>query len=403
MDDFGRRDWLRGVGLGLGVGITGTAAGKTLPGRKLPKPWTPDHGTWATPRFDPKNTAYSVNATPPTDSPTVAWTADVGTEVRSIAVTDGILFVGGEKAVVALDAESGTERWRHRGTAGTVAVRDGTVFAGGHDDEYSARALAAADGSVEWANERQYERCYHLLPAEDWLFVGAHSEVRALERDSGEVRWRFPTGLGDRGVALADGRAYVGQPGPAVALESRPLLGELTRDRPRVAWESPGPAFGLAPVRVGGHVVVADGEDGPYNGGHAGYLYAYDADSGAEQWRQKVEMNALAPAVHGDTLFAPGLTYDDVARPGVVRALDARTGAVLWSTRLPRWPSGAFGAGDLLLVGGGNRGTPGVTALDAETGGERWTVETDDDTDALAPVGDTVFAGSRAGTVYAIR
>ncbi|NEU55997.1 PQQ-binding-like beta-propeller repeat protein [Halorussus sp. MSC15.2] len=187
-----------------------------------------------------------------------------------------------------------------------------------------------------------------------------------------------------------------------VALESRSLLGELTRDRPRVAWRSRGPSFGLAPVRVGDVVVVPDGSDGPHEI-NSGRLYAFDPDTGEERWQQKVEMNALAPAARGDTVFAPGFTYDDVREVGVVRALDARTGSVRWSARLPRWPSGAFGAGDSLLVGGGNRGTPGVTALDADSGAERWTVETDADTDALAPAGDNVFAGSRAGTVYAFR
>lgn len=405
MTEYSRRDYLTGAGLGVGAGLFGTAVGSALPGRRFPSAWNPDAGTWPTQRFDSRNRAYSPDATPPTDAPTTAWTASVGTEVESLAVADGTVFVGGEDAIVALDADSGAEQWRDEGPAVRVAVRDGTVFAAASIGDDNVRALDADSGTTDWRVDFDsgIERCYHLLPAAGWLFVGGHGRIFALEADSGRVRWQFGEGGGNHGAAVADDRVYVGQPGPVAALESPSLLAELTRDRPDVAWRVDGPIFGLAPVRVGELVVVADGEDGPYNGGDAGYVYAYDVDSGELQWRQKIEMNALAPAARGDTLFAPGLTYDDVSEVGVVRALDARTGDVRWSTRLPRWPSDAFGAGNSLLVGGGNRGTPGVTALDPESGEERWTVETDDDTDALAPVADTVFAGSRAGTVYAFR
>jgi outer membrane protein assembly factor BamB len=396
---LGRRGYLTAASLLAGTGIGGGLLASALPGRRLPEPWEPDPGTWPAVRYDPQNTAHVPGATPPTDSPTVAWTTAVGTEVWSVVVAGGTVFVGGEDALVALDASAGTERWRHDGDASTVAVRDTTVFAAGAN---GVRALDSIDGTVQWTYDQRLERCYHLLPVDDWLFVGAHGGVFALSADEGRKHWRFPMGLGNRGVAVDGDRIYVGEPGPATALESRSLLGEHLHDRPRVAWSTYGPAFGLAPVLVGDLVVVADGSDGPHDE-DAGYVYAYEAHSGEERWRRKVEMNALAPATDGTTLYAPGLTYEETSDPGVVRALDVRTGAVRWSTRLPRWPSGTLVADDAVVVGGGNRGTPAVTALDSASGEHQWTVEIDGDSDALAAVGETVFAGTRTGSVHAIR
>ncbi len=112
----------------------------------------------------------------------------------------------------------------------------------------------------------------------------------------------------------------------------------------------------------------------------------YDATSGAPVWMHRDSARfweALAgagpratPTLHGDRVYSLGAT-------GVVNALDAATGALVWSRDLvtdtdatiPDWgfSSSPLVVGNLVIVhGGGDGGKKAVVAYDVETGATRW-------------------------------
>lgn len=177
----------------------------------------------------------------------------------------------------------------------------------------------------------------------------------------------------------------------------------------RWAFRTGGPIVGSAAV-AGGLVYV---------GSWSGYLYAVDAQSGAEKWKFKSRMPiASSPAVADGTVYF-------VSSSGALAALDAATGQLRWvsvvdydrkfeARNLHGYPSAAqtipdawdvftssptvangkvyFGSGD------GN-----IYAVDARSGTLQWKFATRDVVHASpAVVNGTVYVGSWDGTFYAI-
>jgi outer membrane protein assembly factor BamB len=148
---------------------------------------------------------------------------------------------------------------------------------------------------------------------------------------------------------------------------------------PREIWRRPiGP--GWSSFAVQGRFVYTQEQRGEDE-----IVAAYDLTTGAPLWRHRDparfwESNAGAgprgtPAIGRGRIYALGAT-------GIVNALDARTGAVIWSRNaatdtgapLPGW--GFAGSplivGDVVIVATGGR----LAAYDAANGAPRWTAQT---------------------------
>lgn len=225
--------------------------------------------TWPTPRADAGNTGHAAEATPPTAPLGVRWRATLpttevegtydrasapvvadgrvivatgdgvstlrfrdGDEVwRSTATTpnttesthryhdglvppvvgeDGTVYVGGREALVALDPDDGSIRWRYgeQRRFGTPVVRDGAVYAGTRDQFV---AVDAADGAELWT---QPAAGAAGLPAvADGTVVAAGDGVVARSTATGEVEWRTDTRADPRTDSypvVADGTLYLG-------------------------------------------------------------------------------------------------------------------------------------------------------------------------------------------------
>ena len=137
----------------------------------------------------------------------IAWEQQTGAQlVTTLAAGDGLLLVGlqGDRdtqpAIVALDAVTGQERWRHEPVApsafvSAVSVGDGSAFAVFTGlSETSIVAVDLADGAERW-NRRASGTIDPSSPpvvGEDSIYVtDLAGHTRALDAATGEERWDF--------------------------------------------------------------------------------------------------------------------------------------------------------------------------------------------------------------------
>jgi outer membrane protein assembly factor BamB len=292
----------------------------------------------------------------------------------------------------ARTAASGERSWQYEGPPGTVfelAVHGNRVFAAGLLDDVSSGVLRtdwvvqandARTGRLIWIDRfddvDQRSDGAFAVAAEDHVVVGAGFStrigqgrnwfVRAYNARNGKVLWQDEIHGGQRdqaqAVVIADGVAYVAG-----------VIGVSGAIDPCVAQ-----GFGDC------NFVVR----------------AYDAKTGALRWQDSHDVGAggydeaNGIAVKGNTVFAVGDVAGAFGLPDIhVRAYNARTGALRWADT---FDAGLFDAaaqvallGDLAVVaatGGPFCVLPDPTsdcdaivrAYDARTGAVRWTVQHDE-------------------------
>lgn len=163
-----------------------------------------------------------------------------------------------------------------------------------------------------------------------------------------EAVWRAPSGnhtLLNSSPVVADGLAYV-------EVEKGVLRAYDTVDG-SLAWEQPypgGDAEGLGSVAVRDGLVYG----GPLDDD---VFYAFDAASGAYQWRASLSAGTFAsPTVAGDAVYV-------ASRDGVVYALDAGDGSERW-----RYDTGGETVFGTPAVTGGSVYVPSMTPLERPDG-----------------------------------
>jgi len=292
-----------------------------------------------------------------------------GPIVSSPVVSGGVVYFGSsDHYVYAVDERSGSLRWKYK-TRGRVtaspAVADGRVYIGSYDGSFYA--LDAATGTLGWkfatAGERRFS-APHLHGAEpatevmpdpfdiflssavlgaDVVYFGSgDGNVYALNADTGELRWRFATGnVVHASPALAAGTLYVGSwDGYFYALEAA-----TGKERWRFKTGADPEIHNQEGIQSS--AVVADGL--VYFGCRDSNLYALDAATGVERWAfsNKGSWVISSPAVRG------GVVYFATSDSGLVQALDAKTGAPVFSLSFNEWPffSSPTLAGEYLYIG----------------------------------------------------
>jgi outer membrane protein assembly factor BamB len=122
--------------------------------------------------------------------------------IRSPAVVDDTVYASigfgpfdtsgtWDSALVAIDADTGTQRWRintegeTRGAVPPVTVANDTVFAALPGQQLTAYAT---DGSVRWRQSNEQGRPGPV--ADGRMYLGGQSGVRALDVRTGEVVWK---------------------------------------------------------------------------------------------------------------------------------------------------------------------------------------------------------------------
>jgi hypothetical protein len=166
------------------------------------------------------------------------------------------------------------------------------------------------------------------------------------------------------------------------------LLRAWPESGPRELWRHRiGSGFSSVSV-VGDRLYTMSAENTSPEGGDE-YVLAFDADTGQELWRTRIDQPL--PSEFGDgprstPTVQDGLLYTVSSRAKMV-ALAAADGSVVWQQELAQWktaPRFGYSAsplieGDLVIVeiGGppveGEEPTPGVAAFDRKSGELRWT------------------------------
>jgi outer membrane protein assembly factor BamB len=348
-------------------------------------PWVEAHAPtdWPMYRGDAGRSG-ALPGTGPQGDPVLLWQFQVpGEASRSPAIAGGVAYIGGGDGLLyALDAMTGDERWHFEaGEAAeiTPTVAEGIVYLntlGG-----ALIAVDAATGSEVWRFAEPVAADSTPVIVDSTLFAGSEEGVLfAIDAATGEEHWRYTVAAEfTRSAAVTDGTVFVGTTdGRAygIAAEDGAELWEFVGDEP-------GNIIGTL-TAAGGTVYATQTET----------LYALDAATGQERWRNAETAGFRPITVSGDRLYGSGLDNS-------VYALDATSGEILWSfaTADTIQASPALVDG-VLYVASFDRN---VYALDAETGEERWRFPIDGElTYGPSVANGVVYASTARGTVYAI-
>jgi outer membrane protein assembly factor BamB len=287
------------------------------------------------------------------DPPVILWATTIGMsptyDQPSPGVGGGLVVASGPTGLVAVDAETGAERWRV-------------------EQPVSASSPLVQDGRV---------------------YVGTGEGVKAFDAATGDELWRFLTGETavpdnpppdsvDASPVLADGVLYTGEGGYGGLYALDPATGkELWHvDTHGATWV--GPAVANGTVYIGSDAVFdVDQQDTAPSA-----LYAVDAKTGKELWHTAFgdAQGAFGPPVVADGVVIIGVSttpFAEVdANTGYYLAVDAATGKERWRVAMDKapWEAAPGAAGDLAYLTGGD--APVVIAVDAATGEERWRYST---------------------------
>ncbi|MEF8814722.1 MAG: PQQ-binding-like beta-propeller repeat protein, partial [Halovenus sp.] len=313
-------------------------------------PQDPSLGDVTTVQYDPGNTGFTL-ATVPAPSARRRWRFETDDRVRSSpAVVDGVVYFGSnDGSVYAVDARTGTELW-------SVVI-----------------------GSQVWASPTvaRFPGPTDIGRAATRVFVGnTDGTFYSLDARDGSTRWR--AGVGDSYLAAPDVVSLADDEGP-----------------------------------IDGTVAFVGGSD---------RITAFNAREGIELWSFEAGRYVSGPGIlpPRDGSARDRTTVFVASSNDTVYALDAHDGRELWSSpvkgvaTLPTiarpFDTPPDRPGYTVFLGSGLAESRGLFALAAADGSLRWHLGTENDVVSSPAVvdermavaaGGTVFAGDRAGTVYA--
>ena len=240
-------------------------------------------------------------------------------------------------------------------------------------------------------------------------FVTKQHDVVAVDVNTGDVRWRRPTG--ERGETYL--LAHVAIAGDVLVVGDYDLVG-LSRDTGEELWRFV-PSDGHAPGLYLGSTTDQD----VLTGSPAGRVYSVAAKTGKPRWSTLVSdfhgTTVYEPSLHGGTVIAGYTEFSMPIRGGVV-ALAADSGRILWKRAFPppnrpelpnNFGGGPVIAGDVVLAANGN-GLIHAFALDS--GEPKWVIPRakappgsliapEWDHRGLTVAGDTLVSGSLTGVI----
>jgi outer membrane protein assembly factor BamB len=261
----------------------------------------------------------------------LVWKCKTGGAVESSpAVANEIVYVGSyDGNVYALYATNGTRKWNYT-TGGWVfsspAVSGGIVYVGSSDDK--VYALSASNGSLIWNYTTGGYVGSSPAVANGIVYVGSSDDnVYALYATNGTRKWNYTTGgIVRSSPAVAGGMVYVGSDDNRTYALSA-TTGKQVWNYTTGGWVSSSPAF------AGGIVYVGSEDDN---------LYALNATTGALVWNYTTGDAVVfsSPAVSGGVVYV-GSTN------GNVYALNATTSALIWKYAIGTfvWSSPAVSGG----------------------------------------------------------
>jgi outer membrane protein assembly factor BamB/predicted phosphohydrolase len=252
-----------------------------------------------------------------------------GTVYSSPDVSDGKVVIGSsDRNIYCLDANRGTLLWKTQTGAPVVAaatIRDGVVYIGGSDGVF--RALDLKTGKTKW--EFKYVGGFvetKPLIYENKVFFGAwDTYLYALAVNDGSLLWKWSNG--NSGVLLSPGACWpVAANGKVFVVAPDRFMTAIDAQTGKTIWRSK-----QRQVRE----CVGISEDGNriYVRCMTDTVVAFNSSSSspAEVWATHCGYGYdIDPSM---PMERDGLVYFGT-KNGVVFALDARSGAILWKHRI---------------------------------------------------------------------
>lgn len=209
--------------------------------------------------------------------------------------------VGGDDRLLALDADTGLERWRRTERVVPLAARSGLLVGARYDDG-RLLGLEPETGTRRWQSGAAIGAASPIrgqVAAVDDRVVGIESngDLTALEAATGEDRWTVSDAAADPKTYW---RSIAVDPSERAVYRSHPDTGAIARIdfEGDEEWRTDEPALEFG-VSVGGETVYASTTDG---------LLALEADSGDERFRVSVDGGTTeplgsTPLVAGDRVY----------------------------------------------------------------------------------------------------
>jgi eukaryotic-like serine/threonine-protein kinase len=317
------------------------------------------HAQWTQNSFDAAKTNANTSETTLTTGTAASldriWKTMPGQfYISDVTQADSRMFVCSNLlGVSASAAATGQVLWSQFATSeqcGTPTLGNGVIYLTSYALSPNYRnVLTAVDpvsGLVRWAADGPAGSSllgYSPSPSVvgDRVFLSSgRSGVFALSGSDGSVIWQSATdaGLLNNDVAVADRRVFVSTWGDGCCVTADRQLTAFSADSGARLWSSPTDTNNSQfPAMVLGARV--------YAGSDSGSVFAFDAATGARQWKRRFDGYVSSPLVgQGKTVFA-------AAGNNTLTALNAATGGTRWSRSAPRgyaiasnlaWASGAL-------------------------------------------------------------
>lgn len=322
-------------------------------------------------------------------------------------VFEGTVYVGSADGYLyALDARTGTERWRAAAgapIASTPAVAGGLVYVTTRGNRLLA--VSAATGRVSWSRDLGADLGAHGLwdyytsspiLRDGVLYVGSGSGgVYAFEAASGRQLWRHDAGARVRSSPAVTASLVVfgAMNGHVTAVDRR--TGETRWD---FATDGAGLKFadyGYDPTSVMVSPSVADGV--VTIGARDGQFYGLDLATGRRLWQTTHDGSSwIAPI-----LVENGRIFVGSGSAAFIQAADLKTGAEAWRFKTVGSIFGApcLAGGTVLVLDNGGY----LYALEKADGHELWRFPLGDRSFSTPVAADgLVYAASDAGVLYAL-
>ena len=364
--------------------------------------WGPAPGSWPLVGYDPENSRYNPNASPPLEAVSEKWSRSVDGDLDGMIGADGTLVGFGGDGLWALDVETGDQLWETTTSTNAAGIFDETVYAcgsrPGEDGEETAyvRAYDLADGNPLYDHTpAEHTRAFwDLCPTEEYVFVSSADKLYGIERESGETLWEED---GHRRLTVTNGAIVTAGRDSLAKIRTRRLI--QTRVK---GWETivpePDSRPSIGPDRVYTGHITHDG---------TAPVYAYEFGSGAESWQsESIGAYSTTPAIDDEIGYSSHWLEDGTER---IVAITLETGEHEWVTDAEGGTFRPILTDDLVLAYGYN-GDPDddpngrLLALDRD-GREQWRYELDYQPAVVSEpiiVDGTLVLGGNEGQVVAL-
>lgn len=352
---------------------------ENYPGLVTPSERSPIAGgsAWPGVAYGPGTSAHNPGTKAPRTRPTSEWTVsevEYAFDASGPVVADGTVFAG--RGVRALSVEDGSEQWVHEGPARTSTLAtDGDIVAFGTPEDF--RAVEAESGEVRWSVSSSGDIWHGAPTVADGRVYASHGQLYAVDAASGEELWTAETA-----------GSLVGPPPVAdgVVLAGGDPLRAIDAEDGTVRW-TVGGAEPVAAATVAHDTVFAL---------TASHLVALDLAEGRMRWF------APGPFQEERIVVGNGSVYAQTAEDYQLISLDAADGTVEWVSDGTDDVLGPPSASNGVLVVTNESGV--IYGVDTETGENLWSTNTPSSVPgSLAVANGVAYFNEQNGPLRALR